>query len=478
MFSKWRTFSEFDVIHVHGGLWKSQLFYPLFKRRFPWKVLAVHYHGSETRTGKGLHHRALPDLRFYSTMDLARWHPTGQWIPNPIDLSDVGPQPENDVPRFGHFPSNPRQKGTETILRIFQEAFGETTQTSHGHTTVYRAKGAQLDVVSGAPHAEALEVMARCDAVLDQISPYGSYGMVGIEGMALGKPVLGTVNPQWYPGCPIVPLSGPEAVDEVRQIAADPAHRRRLGSLGREYVSRVHDSAVVARQVIRAYYESMKRPALPANHTKSYWTQRGVTYASDLEASKRGDRYQAQAKELLRALQAVPFEDVLEVGCGYGRIGEAIRRDVGVPWTGVDLSRDQLIELRWRSGELGRSIVQASAEALPFRDETFDLVLSVEMLMHIPPDQMQSVLTEFQRVAKGYVVHLDWYEDFLSGFGTGWNWMHDYKALWRGFGQSPKEIRVDVTGIQSIFVVPMSERRSETSAAPPEPSSRTAHAEP
>src|SRR5207249_7131898 len=50
---KWQ---EIEAIHVHGGIWRSQLYYYRLRARIPKAVWVVHLHGSETRSGKGLHH--------------------------------------------------------------------------------------------------------------------------------------------------------------------------------------------------------------------------------------------------------------------------------------------------------------------------------------------------------------------------------------------------------------------------------------
>jgi len=252
MFSRRAFFSQFDVLHIHGGIWKAQLFYPWLKTRHPRIVLAVHYHGSETRTGKGLYHQYAADVRFHSTPDLARWLPRSVWIPNPIDLREQPVEPENLIPRFGQFASSPTQKGTEAVIDAFRRAFGPPRSAVEGSITKLSAGTAELWIVSRVPHVDALRIMDSCDAVFDQVSPYGAYGMVAIEAMSLGKPVIGTVNRAWYPGCPIVPF-GEDAVDQLRNVASDANYRKSLGKAGREYVKDVHDSRKVAAEVLRLY---------------------------------------------------------------------------------------------------------------------------------------------------------------------------------------------------------------------------------
>ena len=115
----------------------------------------------------------------------------------------------------------------------------------------------------------------------------------------------------------------------------------------------------------------------------------------------------AQSAEPMEILRPLKFRFVGEIGCGFGRLGPHLIEWFGATWTGVAVSRDQLAEARGRDGHIRPALVEASADTLPFADESFDLVLAVELLMHIPPERIQSVLREIWRVARRYVVHLD-----------------------------------------------------------------------
>jgi SAM-dependent methyltransferase len=72
---------------------------------------------------------------------------------------------------------------------------------------------------------------------------------------------------------------------------------------------------------------------------------------------------------------------ILDLGCGTGRnivtlqeFGDAV---------GLDLE-ERALELSWERGV--RSLVQASAEALPFLDDSFDVVLALDLLEHLDDD--------------------------------------------------------------------------------------------
>jgi SAM-dependent methyltransferase len=91
---------------------------------------------------------------------------------------------------------------------------------------------------------------------------------------------------------------------------------------------------------------------------------------------------------------------VLEVGCGEGRQLTAIgSRFPGADLIGIDLPDVELMEA-WDGVE--SAMVQGSALTLPFTDDSFDLVLCIEVLEHLPdPEQ---ALREIARVASDAVV--------------------------------------------------------------------------
>ena len=91
---------------------------------------------------------------------------------------------------------------------------------------------------------------------------------------------------------------------------------------------------------------------------------------------------------------------VLEVGCGEGRQLTAIgSRYPTADLVGLDLPDVELTEA-WDGVE--SAMVQASALTLPFADNSFDLVMAIEVLEHLPdPEQ---AMREIARVGSGSVV--------------------------------------------------------------------------
>lgn len=95
----------------------------------------------------------------------------------------------------------------------------------------------------------------------------------------------------------------------------------------------------------------------------------------------------------LAQLPTGPAMRVLDAGCGSGRLLDELR-DYG-QLTGLDLNPDSVEVARGRGHA---DVVQGPVEQLPWDDETFDLVISLDMVEHTPDDRV--TLRELRRVTK------------------------------------------------------------------------------
>ncbi|MCS6801398.1 MAG: class I SAM-dependent methyltransferase [Chloroflexota bacterium] len=86
---------------------------------------------------------------------------------------------------------------------------------------------------------------------------------------------------------------------------------------------------------------------------------------------------------------------VLDAGCGTGANLIFLAR-YGRP-VGVDLSREAL---RFAATRRPEAIARASVGALPFADESFDLVTSFEVLYHLAVEDDRLALAEMARVTR------------------------------------------------------------------------------
>jgi len=228
MLKQLNVLKTFDVVHVHGGIWRGGVIYAIIKMTGP-KIFG-HFHGSETRLSKGLYWRGVYEKEFVSTPDLLEYLPQAIWIPHPIEIPLLPPKPKNDHPVFAFFGST--DKGEERIRAFAKEA------------------GVDLRVYKRISNQEVQLRMQEADVVIDQFTGYGAYGTVAVEAMALGKPVVGTLHRPYYPReCPI---QNPDA-PTLRYLADHPMYREELGMSGREYVMKYHEQEKVAKEVLKHY---------------------------------------------------------------------------------------------------------------------------------------------------------------------------------------------------------------------------------
>lgn len=107
--------------------------------------------------------------------------------------------------------------------------------------------------------------------------------------------------------------------------------------------------------------------------------------------------------ELLEIIQKLQVHTILEVGCGTGLVLGVLK--LFFKALGVDFSKERL-KISKNFGE----VILADASFLPFKSETFDVVLTKTTLMHIPSWHILKTLKELKRVTKRYIVCEEFYD--------------------------------------------------------------------
>jgi len=85
----------------------------------------------------------------------------------------------------------------------------------------------------------------------------------------------------------------------------------------------------------------------------------------------------------------------LEAGCGTGYLSHLLQHERGLPVIPMDFSAEGLHYARGMGVD---HLVQSDIRRLPFRSEVFDLVLSIDVLAHMPGGEEYAAAREFSRV--------------------------------------------------------------------------------
>ena len=120
----------------------------------------------------------------------------------------------------------------------------------------------------------------------------------------------------------------------------------------------------------------------------------------------------AQREAVLAALDPLPGERVLDLGCGPGLLAVAIAKRVGPRGTvhGVDVSADMLALAAGREPPEGAAVVELSQQAvtaLDLPDDAFDAAVCTQVYEYV--EDMPAALAEARRVLRpgGGLVVLD-----------------------------------------------------------------------
>ena len=127
--------------------------------------------------------------------------------------------------------------------------------------------------------------------------------------------------------------------------------------------------------------------------TPEYWQSWREAGNPHRELKSERDRHLA-----LDPLRLHDGERVLEVGCGYGWITQALLHAAKIQWVGIDRSESMVRELRTKLSDHQTNALVADAHHLPFQSAAFDKILCTGVLMHV--DDPFTALKEMVRLLR------------------------------------------------------------------------------
>lgn len=146
--------------------------------------------------------------------------------------------------RILHAPSNPEYKGTKYITAAIEKLKTEFDF--------------EFKVVNNIKAEELYKEIEAADIVIDQML-VGFYGLLSIESMAMGKPVVCYIRED-IASCspaemPVINANPDNIYDVLKEVLRNPAKLIEIGIRSREYVEKYHSAKIIAKQ----YYELLER---------------------------------------------------------------------------------------------------------------------------------------------------------------------------------------------------------------------------
>lgn len=209
---------EPDIVHVHWAT--NAIVGPLLGR--PW---VLHVHGTDVR---------------------GRWSPMLRWADAVIAATP-------DLP--GTYLSAPipfRERGEDR----YDVAIASRPDPVKG--TAIAEQAVNADWRAPLPRDEFLRRLAETRVIVGQLV-IGALGLVELEAMSMGRPVICYIRPELYPDPPPVPIArtGEEVRAHATRLLSDPSEADRIGREGQAWVRKHHDPEKVRERLLEVYRSAL-----------------------------------------------------------------------------------------------------------------------------------------------------------------------------------------------------------------------------
>lgn len=145
----------------------------------------------------------------------------------------------------------------------------------------------------------------------------------------------------------------------------------------------------------------------PVDDVRKDWRNEGGSWIEEYVKSAEHPHREL----ILRAMRDLsPIDSVLEIGCNAGPNLHRIQSVFpNAKLAGIDVNADAIARARkWMPDSVFKV---GSGVAIPFNDQSFDVVLVDAVLMYSNPENFKATLKEINRVAKKGVILMEWNSD-------------------------------------------------------------------
>lgn len=263
---------QYDIFHFHFGATLLDDNSDLAMLREQGKPCVMHHWGSEVRRlsiarrhnpyvrvkvndepsiiqrlvtlSRHIRHCIVPDYELYPHVQLFYDHV--HIIPSMIDLSLYKPPASNNPEKkkllIVHAPTSEPIKGTASIVKAVEQ--------------LKSSYPIEFILIRNMPHEQAAMFYAKADLIIDQLH-IGSYDLLSIEGMAMGKPVVCYISDymkEHYPASLPIISATPDTIGGVlRHLIGNADMLEEIGRQSRCYAEMFHDLNTNAGKVLNVY---------------------------------------------------------------------------------------------------------------------------------------------------------------------------------------------------------------------------------
>jgi len=157
-----------------------------------------------------------------------------------------------------------------------------------------------------------------------------------------------------------------------------------------------------------------------------FYTKRNETTIDNLDDMYKS-RYGIKRSELNNLFLKNVDKDslVCEAGCNTGTQLELLQKMGFTNLHGVDINDNALKKLKQRIKNI--KLYRADVLCLPFNDNSFDMVFTSGVLIHVHPDNLSKVLNELYRCTKRFI----WGHEYFSKTCEHINYRNKQNMLWK-----------------------------------------------
>lgn len=178
-----------------------------------------------------------------------------------------------------------------------------------------------------------------------------------------------------------------------------------------------------------------------------YWHERGKVYKKNF---RYDENKRLQEDLLIEYLNGITgsFKSVLELGCGFGRITKLLLTNYNNinEYLAIDLSPDQIENAKIHLSSLKLSdkvkLDFMVSDILSLNvDKKYDLVILSEVLLHILPSEIDSIIKKLLTLSKKHIINIDWYENNPPTKQAPHNFIHQYEMIYKKYSEPSTTIR-------------------------------------